>query len=367
MGSKTILFCDNTLWGLLNFRGGVIRYFITKGYKVILVAPQDSLSDLSGIPVECHYIPIHLNRTGTNPIKDIRYYCQLYRIYKIIKPDYIFHYTIKPNIYGSIAAHTLHIRHSAMIAGLGHVYVTRNVGNYVARMMYKYAMRFPERVMVLNKSNYQTLLSHKVVAKEKLMWLKGGEGVDLTKFSSVSLPNHSKPIFLMICRLLYEKGYAEYIAAATKLKGQAEFRIMGPIDTHPSAVPRSSIEEATRRGIITYIAYTPDVISQISEADCIVLPSYGEGLSRVLMEGLAMGRIIVATDIPGCRETVLESKNGYLCAPKSATSLAEALNRVIQLSPQERIQMGKASRQLAEELFDEQIVIRQYEQILHGI
>ena len=360
-----LLFSDNTLWGLLNFRGGVIRHFIKEGYRIILVAPQDSMADLTLIPNEVKYIPVKLNRTGTNPFSDFQYYKVLRQIYKREKPDYIFHYTIKPNIYGTLAAHGLVICSSAMIPGLGHVYTEKSIGNMIARIMYKFAMRYPQKVLVLNKVNYDILVHRKVVAPEKLLWLKGGEGVDLSKYKSTPPPRNKRPVFLMIARLLYEKGYAEYIEAAKVLKEQAEFRVMGPIDSHPTAVKRETIDNDVANGIIRYIEFSLDVVSQIEAADCVVLPSfYGEGLSRVLMEGLAMARSIIASDIPGCRETVQSGINGYLCAPKDAQSLIEVCKKFIALSPEQRKRMGIESRILAEKQFDEQLVIKQYQRIL---
>lgn len=360
MKLKKILFSDNTLWGLLNFRRGVIECMIRSGFEVVLVAPTDPMCDLEDLPSGAKYISVELSRTGTNVFADLAYFKALRRIYKAVRPDYIFHYTIKPNIYGTLAAKSLGIRSSAMIAGLGHVYSENGIGAKVARAMYKYAMRYPQKVMVLNRANYDTLLARKVVSKSKLVWLEGGEGIDLSKFGPQPMPSNERPVFLMICRLLYEKGYAEYVAAAEALRGQAEFRIMGPVDSHPSAVGRATVEADVQRGVLTYIGFSPDVLSQVAQADCIVLPSYHEGLSRVLMEALAFGRPIVASDIAGCRETVRDGANGFLCAPKDAASLTEACRRFLALSPEQRARMSNQSRKLAERVFDEQSVIQTY-------
>lgn len=360
-----IIFSDNTLWGLLNFRGGVIRTFAQQGHEILLVAPQDKMCDLSALPSSVRYQPITMDRTGMNPWHDCQYYRTLYLLYKKEAPDYIFHYTIKPNIYGSIAAHRLGIRSSCMIAGLGHVYTRGGLGNRIARGMYRYAMRYPERVLVLNQSNYETLLAHHVVSPTQLLWLRGGEGVDTTRFQPLPMPQHERPVFLMVCRLLYEKGYKEYVAAAEALRGQAEFRIMGPIDTHPSAVPQRVVEEDVARGIIRYIPYSPEVASQIGDADCIVLPSYHEGMSRVLMEALAFGRPIITTNISGCRETVTEGKNGYLVPVRDATALSQACRTFISLSVEERAAMAHHSRTMAETTFSEHQVIESYQHLLH--
>lgn len=359
-----ILFSDNSLWGLLNFRVGIINHFISLGYQVTLVAPADDMVNYNWMPTQAKYIPIELSRTGTNPLNDIHYYGALKAIYKIERPDYIFHYTIKPNIYGTLAAKSLKIPSSAMIAGLGYVYTKGGVGNAIARIMYKYAMRFPERVMVLNKANYDTLSERKVVVPSKLLLLEGGEGIDLQKFSTLPYPDNEKPVFLMICRLLYEKGYTEYVTAAKALRGQAVFRLMGPIDSHPSAVKRSDVDADIASGAVEYIEYSPDVQSQITSADCIVLPSYHEGLSRVLMEALAFARPIITTDIAGCRETVDSGENGYMCEPKNAQSLTDAFTKFMHTSVEEKKEMGKASRKKAESQFNIEQVIEKYLQVI---
>ena len=358
-----VLFCDNSLRELLNFRKNIIDSYVENGWNVVLVAPRncDYTPESSRIKV----IPINeLQRSGKNPFQDLNYFCALRKIYKTERPDYIFHYTIKPNIYGSIAAHRLGIRSSCMIAGLGHVYTSGGIGNCIARGMYRYAMRYPEHVMVLNRSNYETLLTHHVVSSSQLLWLPGGEGVDTTRFQPLPMPHHERPVFLMICRLLYEKGYKEYVSAAEALRGQAEFRIMGPIDTHPSAVPREIVEQDVRRGVIRHIEYSPDVASQVADADCIVLPSYHEGMSRVLMEALAFGRPIITTDIAGCRETVTEGKNGYLVPVHDVGALTRACCAFIDSSFEERVAMANYSRIKAESTFSEGRVVERYRNLI---
>lgn len=360
------MFVDNSLWGLLNFRLEVIEAFVKRDDNVVLVAPEDKMSDVTKIPYKVRYIPIKLNRTGMNPFEDLLYYRRLKKLYKLEEPDYIFHFTIKPNIYGVLAAHSLGIRCSAMIAGLGHIYTQESLKNSLIRLMYKYALRYAEHVMVLNKSNFEVVEKYKIADRNKIVWLVGGEGVNLLKFPFLPLDNHDKPIFLMICRLLYEKGYAEYVATANSLKDMAEFRIMGPIDSHPTAVHREIVNADVASGAIKYIEYSPNVMDEIKQVDCIVLPSYyGEGLSRVLMEGLAMGRPIITTNIPGCRETVRESLNGFICKPKDAKDLQMACEKFLSLTFEQKVEMGRASRVLAEEVFDVNGVIDSYFDILH--
>lgn len=174
---KKILFCDNSLHELINFRGDVINSYAADGFDVVLVSPLncDYLPKYSNI----RHIPIDLNRSGMNPLNEFSYFKSLYKIYRIEKPDYIFHYTIKPNIYGSLAAHLCHIPSSAMIAGLGYVFNNNGLGSLIARCLYRFAMRFPEHVFVLNSYNRDVILENKMATEEQLILLSGGEGINL--------------------------------------------------------------------------------------------------------------------------------------------------------------------------------------------
>lgn len=360
-----IIFSDNSLWCLLNFRGPIIDHYISLNYEVILVAPQDGKCDLTEIPQQARYIPITLDRTGINPWKDIRYFLKLFRIYKVERPDYIFHYTIKPNIYGTIASRILGIKTSIMIAGLGYVFSRNTLPNKIARILYKIASHFSDKVFVLNKSNRDTLIQYNFANDKKLIWLKGGEGVDLQKFIQLPYPSNSRVRFLMIARILYEKGYAEYVETAKTLKDQCDFYIMGSLDTNPAAVPESVVKKDVQAGYIKHIPFNPDVRKEIATADCIVLPSfYFEGLSRVLMEGLASGRPIICSNIPGCKETVIDGENGFLCKPKDCISLINACQKFIKLPDKDRQHMGIKSRELAENIFDINKVITVYDELL---
>lgn len=362
-----IIFSDNSLWCLLNFRRSVIEHCLSQNYEVVLVAPQDGKCDLSEIPRRVRYISVVLDRTGINPWKDLKYFMRLFRIYRSERPDYIFHYTIKPNIYGTIAARTLEAKSSAMVAGLGYVFSEHTLSNKIARLLYKIALHFSDKVFVLNRSNRDTLLQYNIADEKKLIWLKGGEGIDLQKFGQLPYPSHSRIRFLLIARLLYEKGYAEYVEAAKALRSQAEFCIMGALDSNPAAVPADVVERDVRAGYIKHIPFSLNVMDEVVDADCIVLPSYHEGLSRVLMEALASGRPIICSDIPGCRETVVDGENGFLCKPKDSRSLIDVCRKFLTLTYEERRQMGQKSRALAEQTFDVKDVMAEYNRVLQKL
>ena len=359
-----VLFSDNTLWGLLKFRRDVILHCLSCGYEVVLVAPFDRLEGKEALPQGVKYVPIKMDRTSVNPFKDLLYCIRLFKIYYSERPDYIFHYTIKPNVYGSIVAKVLKIPSCAIIAGLGHVFTNSNISSRIARTLYRFALRYPIKVFVLNKSNEQILLNKNFIQKNRLVLLSGGEGVNLSIYRQQPYPHNDKIRFLMVARILYDKGYREYVEVAKSLHDQADFYIMGALDFNPSGVPKMIVEQDIKNGYIKHIKFSDDVIDHMKFADCIVLPSYHEGLSRVLMEALALGRPIICSDISGCRETVNDGVNGFLCQPKSVDSLKSVCVKFLSLSYEDRALMGVKGRRLAEQVFDNKFVVEKYDALL---
>ena len=367
---RKILFCDNVLWGLVNFRGSVIRHFVQQGDEVVLVAPQDDESIMKvDIPEGVRYIPVRLNRCSRNPFTDLIYCAHLYRIYRKEHPDYIFHYTIKPNVYGSIAARLAGINCTGMVAGLGYGLLGDGMLSRLLAVMYRYAFKYVSSIFVLNKFNYQYLLDHKFCTSAQLRLFKGGEGVDLNAYPYVREESRSPVVFLMVGRVLYDKGYREYVQAAKIVKQQypdVRCQLLGMLDeTYPAHVDEEELKRDVEEGTIEYLASTNDVMQYLGRSGVVVvLPSYFEGLSRSLMEACAVGRPIIATDIPGCRETVDEGKNGFLVKVKDSSSLAEGMLRYLSLSDAEKQAFSRHSRKKAEETFDVRQVIKEYEKDL---
>ena len=367
---RKILFCDNVLWGLVNFRGSVIRHFVQQGDEVVLVAPQDDESIMKvDIPEGVRYIPVRLNRCSRNPFTDLIYCAHLYRIYRKEHPDYIFHYTIKPNVYGSIAARLAGINCTGMVAGLGYGLLGDGMLSRLLAVMYRYAFKYVSSIFVLNKFNYQYLLDHKFCTSAQLRLFKGGEGVDLSAYPYVREESGSPVVFLMVGRVLYDKGYREYVQAAKIVKQQypdVRCQLLGMLDeTYPAHVDEEELKRDVEEGTIEYLASTNDVMQYLGRSGVVVvLPSYFEGLCRSLMEACAVGRPIIATDIPGCRETVDEGKNGFLVKVKDSSSLAEGMLRYLSLSDAEKQAFSRHSRKKAEETFDVRQVIKEYEKDL---
>lgn len=363
-----LLFCDNTIWGLCNFREPVFRHFHERGHDIVLVAPADEGSQMkANVPAYARHIPVHLARTGRNPLSDISYMRQLYSIYRRERPDYIFHYTIKPNIYGTLAARLCGIPSTAMVAGLGYVFSSQGAVGNIARGLYRFGLRYAQHVFVLNRNNYDTMLAHKICSSDKIILLKGGEGVETKRICETAADDDNT--FMMVARLLYDKGYTEYVEAAKLLKSRgmnARFQLLGTLDeAAPNSVRRETLEDDVAKGYVEYLGFSTSPMEIMGKASVIVLPSnYKEGLNRSLMEACALGKPIITTDIPGCRETVEDGKNGYLVPVKDAQALAGAMTRYLSLDADAKAAMGHASRTMAVERFDISHVIGEYERIV---
>lgn len=367
-----ILFCNNTLYELINFRGSVIDYFHKQGHEVVLVASSIEITATqTKVPPYARFISVNLKRTGRNPFADFYYLFQLFKIYKRERPDVIFHYTIKPNIYGTLAARYAHIPSFAMIAGLG--YAFDNQGGFMksmARTLYRHALRFSKRVFVLNEANRDSLLEQHMVKAEKILLLPGGEGFDtgLVK-PSAPLTSDTPITYLMVGRVLKDKGYREFVEAARTLHASgssSRFCLLGAIDeSYPASVSRTRIEADVKAGHIQYLGFTNNPFEIMAcPGTVVVLPSYHEGMNRSLMEACALGKPIITSDIPGCREMVREGLNGYLVPKKNAAALAVAIQKYEDLPLEAKNAMCVESRQLAEERFDIHHVFEAYEKVL---
>lgn len=369
---KKVLFCDNTLWGTLNFRGEVLEHFSQKEYEVFVVAPRDENPQMTlPVPSFVRFLPVEMGRTDMGVLSNAKYFFRILRIYAREKPNIIFHYTIKPNIYGSIAARLLHIKSVAMVAGLGTVFSRKGLKYTVARWMYRVGLRASRRVFVLNEDNCDHLRSHGICKNDKLVLLSGGEGVNLQKWPFL---DNTSPVvrFLFSGRLLYDKGYKEFVEAAKILKGEhpeVEFWILGFIDEQASrSVTRAQLDKDIQEGYIRYLGYTHDMLSWYKKKGIVLtLPSYyGEGMSRTLMEACATGKPVIASDIAGCREFVEIGKNGFLVKPKDVSSLVTAMRKILALEEGQRRQFSLYSRKVAEKRFDVKNVIAKYEQVIAG-
>ena len=368
-----IFFCDNRLGGLLGFRIDIIRHLAEAGHDVCLLVPPATNSwDKVGeqVPEGVRIIEARMQPSGTNPVCDLRLFADYLRIYRRERPDVVFNYTIKPNIYSSIAAKMCGSRVFCMLAGLGYMFEGKGFLKAFGLRLYKYGLSKADRIMVLNQMNYDLMLEYKMTSAEKLLLMKGGEGVNLQRYAYKPADYSRGTTFLMVSRILYDKGYSEYLDAARIVKKKhpdANFELLGPLAyDSPMGVPQDVFERDRQEGIVRYLGVAPVVDDIVSREDVVmVVPSkYGEGLNRSLMEACAIGRPIITTDIPGCRETVEDGANGYLVAKGEVQSLVSAMEHFIELGEQEKRAMAQRSHEIAVERFDIEKVIRIYDELL---
>lgn len=368
-----IFFCDNRLGGLLGFRIDIINHFINDGHEVCLVVPPARTDwDKVGakVPKGVRIIEVSMQPSGTNPIRDLSLFIGYLRIFRRERPDVVFNYTIKPNIYGSIAAKMCGSRVFCMLAGLGYMFDGKGVVKTLGLKLYKYGLSKAEKVFVLNQMNYDKIISSKMVSASKLLLLHGGEGVNLNDYPFQPADYSNDITFLMVSRVLYDKGYQEFVEAAQQIRSQhpnIHFEILGPLAyDSPMGVPKDIFEYDQQKDIFHYLGVASNVRDFVSRPDIVVvLPSkYGEGLNRSLMEACAIGRPIITTDIPGCMETVDEGVNGYLVAKGDVQSLINAMERFIELSVQDKCAMAQRSHEIAVNRFDIKKVLNIYDELL---
>ncbi len=370
---KTIAIVINTSWNIFNFRIGLLKALKSDGYNIVVIAPYDFHTQKL-IEYGFEYHDIKINNKGTNPIEEIKLIKEFYKVYKEVNPDLLLQYTIKPNLYGTMAASMLDIPVISNISGLGTVFLNKKLSSTIARFLYKVALNLhaPKKVFFQNPKDRELFIDSKLV-KEKKTDLLPGSGIDTEKFKPVTREvRKAKTLhFLFIARLIRDKGLVEYVEAARMLKAKYPDVVCNILGTYylgnPTAVTQDEIEMWKKEGIINYLGATDDVSSVIAEHDCVVLPSYREGLSRVLLEGASMGKPIVTTDVPGCRDVVDDGINGYLCEVKDADSLAKQMEKVLLLSEDERREMGQRGREKVIAEFDEKIVIEKYRAAISSI
>lgn len=368
-----IFFCDNRLGGLLGFRIDIIKHFLSQGHEVSLVVPKavsdwDKVGnhDVSGYTVH----EVDMDANGMNLFNEFRLFRQYLKLFRRERPDIVFNYTIKPNVYSSIAASMCGCRVVCMMAGLGYIFDETGLKRKLLMSMCRCGLRRAEHVLVLNSMNLDKLISEKMVKPSKLILLEGGEGVDLDYYSLHESDYSGGVTFLMVSRLLKEKGYEEFVEAASIVShstSSARFEILGPLAyDSPMGVSREVFEEDLKRGIVKYLGVSNDIPAVVGRKDvAVVVPSwYKEGMNRSLMEACALGKPIITTDNPGCRETVREGENGYVVPVKDVHALADAMKRFVCLSEDKKLKMAKQSRILAEERFGVDKVKEIYDSIL---
>jgi len=365
-----IAFVSSNAWSVYNFRIDVIRELLSEGYEIMVISPDDEFSSLL-VSEGCKFIPIDFDNKTENPLQDISLYRQLKKIYKQTKPDLIFHFVIKPNIYGSLAASACNIKSVSVVTGLGYPFAKRNWLYYLVRLLYKRAMRKVNEVWFLNNEDARVFVNERIINIQKVKVLPG-EGVNTEHFSPdvpSTLPKNGKFIFLMSCRLLWSKGIGVYADAARILQKkniEARFELLGFFEKHhPDSITQEQLHAWEQEGLIHFNGFVKDVRPYLKNADCLVFPSfYNEGVPRGLMEAASMELPIITSFNRGCKEVVLNNSNGYICNPNDPFDLADKMEKIMNLSQDERSRMGKNGRSLVIKKFNMMRVVEEYERTL---
>jgi glycosyltransferase involved in cell wall biosynthesis len=354
-----LLVAANSTWNLENFRIGLVRELVRAGHEVITLSPdpQGVVMDGRVLP----HIPWRVERSGIDPLKNLASMLRILKTIRQKKPDIFLGFTIKPNIYGSIACRWLKVPAILNVSGLGTAFLGGSAVRRAILLLYQFAFAKADVVFFQNPDDAELFVKERAVRAGQAHVLPGS-GINLTNFAPSILP--SEPRFLMIARILADKGVREYVAAARQLKHRipgAQFSLLGQIDhQNRSAIGEAELQQWVGEGVIKYLGATKDVRPFIRESAAVVLPSYREGLPRTLLEAAAMGRPLIGTDAPGCRQVVRDGVTGYLCEPRNADSLAVTMERFALTPYAERVAMAANARAMVEDEFDERLVFDAY-------
>lgn len=363
-----IVIALNTAWNLVNFRAGLIRALVEEGYEVVAVAPNDEYAPRLAA-LGCRFVALPMDNKGTHPGRDLLLFFRFLKLFGHERPDVFLGYTVKPNVYGSLAAHMSGISVVNNIAGLGAVFIRDSWLTRLVRLLYKTALSRSRHVFFQNDEDMRLFVEQGLVAADMVSRLPGS-GVDLSVFYYAPMqPLEHRPFcFLLVARLLWDKGVGEYVEAARMVRRKyptAKFQLLGFLDVkNPTAVSSAEMSAWVNEGVVEYLGVAADVKPYLAAADCVVLPSYREGVPRSLLEAAAIGRPIVTTDAVGCRDAVVDGVSGFLCRVADAKDLANKLLRMIEMTHDGRELMGQLGRRKMELEFDEKIVIERYLRVI---
>jgi len=361
---KKIMLIANTSWYVFNFRSSLIIKLQSQGYKVIVVAPLDSYTAKLENKAN-HFIEWQLSGAGINPILEIKSLLQLVKIIKQQQPEIILSYTPKANIYTNLVSRLFNVSVISNVSGLGSVFINKTWLQVLVKILYKFAFAKTSKVFFQNQDDLDLFLNLQLVTCSQTKLLPGS-GVDVDLFAprpETSNP-HNNFIFMFVGRLLKEKGLVEFLDAARTMKSknsQVEFWVLGEIaSTNPSSFTKLDILDHQNQGTIKYLGATDLVQDYISQVDCVVLPSYREGMPKSLLEASSMGKPIITTNVPGCRQVLEVGVTGLMCEAKDAAGLAQQMQTMVDFSPEQRKSMGEKGRERMCEFFSERIVLDAY-------
>ena len=369
-GPLNILVTVNAAWNIWNFRRPVIAALIAEGHRVTVLAPKDET-----VPclerMGCRFAELKMDQQGLDPRHDLALLLQFYRTFRALRPDIILGYTIKNNIYGAMAAQALGLRFIPNVSGLGTAFLSGGLLRRIAERLYRWSFGRLPVVFFQNDEDRAHFVRRKLIRPWQARVLPGS-GIDPRHFAPAPYPLAAvPPTFLMIGRLLRDKGVHEFVEAAQRVRArypQARFQLLGAVDAkNRTAIDRATVAGWERAFGIEYLGTCDDVREHIAKAHCVVLPSYREGAPRTLIEAAAMARPLIASDVPGCRTVVEHGRTGFLCEERSGESLAGACLRFLETPREKQMALGRAGCAKMQREFDQAIVVRAYRQAIADI
>jgi glycosyltransferase involved in cell wall biosynthesis len=365
-----ILMTANTAWNIWNFRRPVVEALIADGHRITVLAPaDDSVANLEGLG--CRFLHLKMNSKGLNPLEGAELLRKFRYIFRAEQPDLVLSYTIKNNIFGAMAANSCTVPFIPNVTGLGTAFLSGVLLQRVAEGLYRRAFKHLPVIFFQNEDDRDLFVERRLVNVQQARLLPGS-GIDLTHFATADWPDHSAaPVFLMIARLLRDKGVLEFLEAARQVHEHVpgvRFQLLGATGSdNRTAIDRETVSAWESEGVVQYLETTSDVRPYITAAHCVVLPSYREGAPRTLIEAAAIGRPVIATDVPGCRTVVDCGVSGFLCEVRSAKSLAAAIERFLALSSEKQQAMGQAGRAKMEREYDQAVVVQAYREAIESL
>lgn len=357
-GKNKLLVITNHSYMLWQFRRELIAE-LQKRYNIAISTPfVGHEKDFEAMG--CRMIETDVNRRGINPVTDFKLICHYVRIIRQEKPKKVITYSIKPNIYAGIVCTLFGVPYYVNVQGLGTAFQKPRLEKFVT-VMYKIALKKARRVFFENEESAGLFLNKKIISEKKVLVLSGA-GVNLEHYSYEAYPENDAVHFLYLGRIMKEKGMDELLYAIRKLRDKygekVVLDIVGFYDDSDEGKYKTQIDELAKEGVVLFHGFQENPKPYYAKADCVVLPSYHEGMSNVLLEAAAIGRPVITSDIPGCREAVNDGVSGYLCALKDKESLLEKMQQFVGLTKEERTAMGNAGRARMEEVFDKEKVVK---------
>lgn len=347
----------------------MLKHLQDQGHEIVAIAPEDEYTDK--IPHEFH--PVRIKSRSLNPFNHLAVLFNFIKIFRRVRPDIALLYTIHPNTHGNLAARFTGVKTISNIAGLGNVFIDTRFATRIAKRLYKMALAHPEIVFFQNHTDMKLFRELGLVSKARSQRIPGS-GVDINRFTPSPKGDDSENkgfVFLLATRMLWEKGvqeFADAAAAVARKHGNVTFRLIGPLGAdNPVALSTADMQRLTADGVLEYAGVSDDMEQVIAEADCVVLPSYREGLPKILLEAAAMAKPIITTRVPGCMDVVDHGVNGLLCEARDAKDLAAQMLAMLEMDSDKRNAMGTNGRKKVSREYAQEIVIGHYHDAVNAI